>query len=726
MTNPISLNKKIKIKIKPLHIIAAFIVAALIVLLIYGMNRTINKSLYTERVELLGRLTESSADIINNNIEHGYTVASLFSEDASYHLSTGESIEEFLLEEGESEGYGDLMLFLVDESGKYYARDGVFGKLTDLTYYTEQSDDAIAYISYLPHMGSEKSYMIFRNRLPEPVRVSTERGETTIVFSGLLYDIDEIKDLLSQEFAGDNNTFIYDDTTGVMLYKDFGIRLLIDGYNIYDKLYKCELNYGADPAEIENACRRGEATAVSIQIAGTEYYFCSASVDPINWSVAFIVQEEYLDAVSGNAFRNIIIYIALIAIILGISVIVLAASVLRNRASSKSIKEITELNTKLDSATRAKSDFLSNMSHDIRTPINGIMGMTAIAKNVEGNPQKTTECLGKIEGASKHLLSLINDVLDMSRIEQGKTVIASEPLDLRALCDNCLSIIKGQTEGRELEIEYEENAPSPRVFGDDLHLRQILINILGNAVKFTPDGGKITLRLNEENVKDDKTQAIFEIEDTGIGMKPEFVHKIFDAFAQEDGGSRTKYKGTGLGMSITKQLTELMGGSIKVESELNKGSKFTVTIPFNINTAPEEAREQAVKADNLNGVRLLLAEDNELNMEIATELLTEAGASVTGAADGQIALETFKNAPIGSFDAILMDIMMPNMNGLEATKAIRALKRGDASIIPIIAMTANAFESDVKATREAGMNAHLSKPINIASVIETVSRFVNK
>ena len=707
-------------------LILAAVIAALVILLIIGMKRTVNTSIYSERKELLGRLVESSALVINDYISHGQTIADTISDNAALYMTQYADLKAYVEATCQLSDYDSYLFFFVDSSGKYYSSDGVYGKITDSTYYATGSEEKLSYISTLPHLDPETVYLIYRNRFEEPVKIMTGHGETELVYCGILYDIDELNDTVSQEFSGDNNTFIYDDTNGVMMYKCFGIRLLIDGYNIYPKFEQSEIPYGEDPAALEEACRDHETVVAALVIDGTEYYFCSAPIAPKDWSVAFIIQSKYLDDVSGNAFGRIVFYVAMICVILGAAVVYLVLATFKNRAMRKSNEEITKLNTDLENATRAKSDFLSNMSHDIRTPINGIIGMTTIAKGVPGNPEKTKECLGKIEGASAHLLSLINDVLDMTRIERGKTEIAAEPIDLRKVFENCCGIIKGQISGRELEFKTEITCEHPRVFGDELHLRQIFINILGNAAKFTKDGGAISFICRETENSDNDATFSFEIEDTGIGMRPEFLEKIFDPFSQDEGGARSEYKGTGLGMSITKQLTDLMGGTIAVESKLGEGSKFTVTIPFAINTM-EEAEKIIVSGDtDLTGVRLLLVEDNELNMEIACELLADAGAKITQAEDGLQALNLFKDNDPGTFDVILMDVMMPVMNGLEAAKAIRSLPREDANTIPILAMTANAFESDIKATREAGMNAHLSKPINIDEVIKTTAYYVRK
>jgi CheY-like chemotaxis protein len=314
------------------------------------------------------------------------------------------------------------------------------------------------------------------------------------------------------------------------------------------------------------------------------------------------------------------------------------------------------------------------------------------------------------------LLKLINDVLDMSRIESGKTTIDVQAFNLRACLDNCADIIEGQLTDRDIELVRDfDKITEPYVFGDELHLRQIFINVLGNAVKFTRDGGKIYFKAKPIEL-DGKTAFRFRIQDTGIGMKQEYIPHLFEPFSQEDGGARTTYKGTGLGMAIVKQFVDMMGGTIEVESVLNAGTRFEIKIPMEIDENAQkiaEAGDDEEREIDLTGMKILLVEDNELNLEIAQELLTEQGVVVTTARNGKFAVETFSATEQNEFDVILMDVMMPVMDGLEATRTIRAMDRPDARTIPIIAMTANAYDEDIRKTREAGMNAHLSKPIDV-------------
>ena len=395
--------------------------------------------------------------------------------------------------------------------------------------------------------------------------------------------------------------------------------------------------------------------------------------------------------------------------------------------AEKAREKIEEALAKAEAANNAKTIFLANMSHDIRTPINGIMGMLTLAKKEEMS-DNLSKYINKIDVASHHLLSLINDVLDMSRIESGKAEINVTSTDIRIIVDNCSSIIQGEAE--EKGVIFKKTFGSlthPAVFADVLHTRQILINILGNAVKFTPEGGQVIFSTYEKAFEENSGTAIYEftVEDTGIGMKPEFLDHIFEAFSQEGNSSRANYRGTGLGMAISNQLAGLMGGDIKVESELGKGSKFTLTLPLKVDTSEKSETESPVSSKDISDLRIMLVEDNELNMEIASTILKDNGATVTEVENGKIALETFVNNPPYSFDVILMDIMMPEMNGYEATKAIRASGKEDCDTIPIIAMTANAFAEDKIKAIQSGMNSHTSKPINFPELINEITKFTN-
>ena len=376
-------------------------------------------------------------------------------------------------------------------------------------------------------------------------------------------------------------------------------------------------------------------------------------------------------------------------------------------------------------ANQTKSEFLSHMSHDIRTPMNGILGMTERIRRHENEPAIIDDCLDKINVASGHLLSLLNDVLDMSELEQRRVKLEAKPFDLYEELDSIALIVAQQAREQGVTVEvHEPPLPHTKLCGSPLHLRRILLNLSSNAIKYNKPNGRVDLWVEELESGADFARYRFRVQDTGVGMSKEFLEKrLYEPFAQENANVRTDYQGTGLGMSIVAELVHAMGGTIQVESELGVGTTFTVELRFALDEAPQQAAPEAAAPADISGMRVLVVEDNALNREIVQCLLEEEGAEVTLAEDGQQAVDAFATAAPGRFDAILMDIMMPVLDGIGATQAIRALPRPDAQTIPIIAMTANAFEEDKKKTQAAGMNAHLAKPIDSAKLCAVLARY---
>ena len=383
-----------------------------------------------------------------------------------------------------------------------------------------------------------------------------------------------------------------------------------------------------------------------------------------------------------------------------------------------------------DAANKAKSAFLLSMSHDIRTPMNAIIGFTNIALH-QNTVSDIHDSLEKVQKSSNHLLSLLNDVLDFSRIESGKVTISPEPVDITQLTDNVQAIMNGLLYNRDLKFEVHRESPkNPYVLADVARIREVLVNLLGNAVKFTKDGGKITLDISSYPGADEKHIITrYVVRDNGIGMSEEFQKKLFAPFSQEDdSNARTQYKGTGLGMAITKKYVDMMGGSIAVESKKGVGSTFTVEIPLELTEQVIQSEQKQHLHRDLTGIHVLMAEDNDLNAELATIILEDAGMTVTRASDGKEVVNLFKNHPRGTYDLILMDIMMPNMDGHQAAKAIRALgiERSDAVTIPIIALSANAFIDDIQESLDSGMNDHISKPINMEELTDTIAKYIKR
>lgn len=427
------------------------------------------------------------------------------------------------------------------------------------------------------------------------------------------------------------------------------------------------------------------------------------------------------DVLAEYAGLAIVVSFVIIFVLL---LLVYSLSVSRKK-QMEALKEAQDANA----ANIAKTTFLNHMSHDIRTPMNAIVGFTEIA--MKRKPDKEVEnCLKKIRQSSEYLMTLMNDVLDISRIESGKLEYKPVPVDLRDMLNTVLSIARGYIENRDLNLYVSrEELKTPYVMADELRIREVLLNIISNAVKFTKDGGTISF-VAENCPGNDAHHVIvrYRISDTGIGMSEEFLDRIFDEFSQENDGARTSYKGTGLGMAIAKKYVDLMGGKIEVSSRQGIGSIFTVEIPLLIAEHVETEEKEKLRKDiDLHGLHVLLAEDNDLNAEIAVSLLEEQGMIVTRAADGKSVLAQFCHTDPGTFDLILMDIMMPEMNGYETTKAIRNLPdRPNGKKIPVIAMTANAFAEDVQAALDAGMDDHVAKPVDMEILTSVITKYIER
>lgn len=370
-----------------------------------------------------------------------------------------------------------------------------------------------------------------------------------------------------------------------------------------------------------------------------------------------------------------------------------------------------------DIASKAKSEFLSRMSHEIRTPMNAIIGMTNIALGFVEDNQNARDCLEKIDTSTKYLLSLINDILDMSRIESGKMTVSKETFQLEKMVRELEILIRPQTEAKELHLEIVKDFKDANLIGDELRLNQVMINLTGNALKFTPKGGTITVKIEQVVQEEDLAAIRFAVKDTGIGISKENLSRIFEAFEQEESTTAHKYGGTGLGLAISSNLVRLMGGSLAVDSIEGEGSEFYFTIQFELSkekiVESENVQEEKEESYDFTGRRVLLVEDNDLNSEIAETILGMVGCEVEAAKNGQEAVDKFLETPVNYYDVILMDIRMPLMDGFEATKLIRTSKKEDARVVPIIALSANAFDEDTKKSIDAGMNGHLAKPIDM-------------
>jgi signal transduction histidine kinase/BarA-like signal transduction histidine kinase len=665
-------------------------------------------------IETVQSKTESAGVIIDETIEPtSDSMMSIMEQTARYiDLETG-------------------VLLAMDDRGMVYSSDGYFGRWEN----TEDliRDDIKPVIRELT-LGHEKTaYMVFFRKLKTEKKI--DGTDSSLTHVAVAVPLDTMKEVFSfTMFGNDGYTYLVNNS-GRRLYKQTFSQSFIEEYNVISVLEKEQFVMGGDIEDLNYAVANRQQFCAEFRYSeyNENYFVSTVPLGNSEWTVVLFVPTSVLGAQTNKFMTSVITFFAVVAVTMTLVFAGMIYATIINRSDKKLMEQQENANVQLakaaeeaQAANKAKSEFLSHMSHDIRTPINGIVGMTNIAMKNTTDPLKVQECLRKISGAADHLLTLINDVLDMSRIESGKVTIAHEPLDIRVLLDACYSIIGGQLLSRKVDFMKEFGEfKHPYLLGDELHLRQIFINILGNAVKFTPDGGRISFKaveLENDNQESDKAIYRFIIKDSGIGMTEEFQTRIFEAFSQENGGSRTEYKGTGLGMAITKKFVDLMDGSITVESRLGEGSCFTVDIVFDIDRDVKQQTEEHTVVC-LEGMNVLLVEDNELNMEIAREILEDEGVNITCAENGKIAVDTFLSKPEGTFDAILMDIMMPVMNGYEATRAIRKSSHAEASTIPIIAMTANAYAEDVQTALAAGMSAHVAKPIDLNKLFSVLNEY---
>jgi signal transduction histidine kinase/CheY-like chemotaxis protein len=526
-----------------------------------------------------------------------------------------------------------------------------------------------------------------------------------------------IQNLLDGYDKEQNGTFVIMNGNQIIASNDSSLLQDVISEEDYELVYNIRHSGQAD-------------TMVTLSKAGeSQFYFGRYSHGRTFYICAFLSERQIYNNTLPVVATAIVLYIFSLAIVqfIRLKATKKQENIYKLELEKKNADLTQAVNT-AEAANRSKRAFLFNMSHDIRTPMNAIMGFTNLAEENIDNKEKVSDYLSKIMMSSKHLLSLINDILDMSRIESGKVTIETVPVCVNDQMQLVKNVVHSDIGDKGLTyVEKAVDLDDIYVYADALHVNRVLINIMSNAVKFTPEGGTITFTLRErKGGREGYALYDFIVEDTGIGMSEEFIGHIYEQFAREKTSTVSHTQGTGLGMSITKSLVDLMGGQISVQSQLGKGSVFTVTLEFKLTTKDmlhgNVAGQEANTAVDLSGRRVLLVEDNELNMEIAVTLLEAMGLKVESAYDGSEALEKVKAEPAGYYDLVLMDIQMPMMNGYEATRAIRALDDAIKANMPIIAMTANAFEEDKANAFAAGMNGHIAKPLDVKLLAQVIAQ----
>ena len=530
------------------------------------------------------------------------------------------------------------------------------------------------------------------------------------------------------EYAKNNNLTIQNVLAGYKREND-GTIVITNGNDIIasndEKLIDTKVQEDSIINEIRQSVKVGQFAIIR---NGIKQYFTSLDKGRNYYIYVYAEDRNLVKTLTSNIGIAVILYGIFVAILMMIK----ARSNqqyerIQKQREEEYKKELEKSAKEAKKANIAKTEFLQRMSHDIRTPINGICGMIDVADHYAEDMEKQTECRAKIKEASHLLLELINEVLDMSKLESDEVVLEEIPFNLNSISEEILGVIEHMAAEQNIRIIWEEKEVTHwNLIGSPVHVKRILMNILSNAVKYNKENGYVYISCREIPSKQTAMTTLeFVCRDTGIGMTEAFQKRIFEPFAQEHAGSRTKFAGTGLGMPITKKLVEKMGGTISFESKEGTGTTFVIRIPFQIDADMKVRTEAEEKTEtSIQGLHVLLAEDNELNMEIAEFVLQNEGTVVTKAWNGQEAVEIFRKSRPGEFDVILMDIMMPVMNGYEAAKMIRSLDREDAKVIPIIAMTANAFTEDKMRAKEAGMDEHIAKPVDGKLLVKVINELV--
>ena len=636
-----------------------------------------------------------------------------------------------------------IRLMAVDSQGRYYTEDGYIGLFRDLDYF-EDNPEQISFA--FDSLTDNQSEMVFLKRLPEPIELQNGEEKTTISYLGISQNMEQLNPYFSCDaYNGNNSVYVLDDN-GFKLFNSNQVEL-IKGHNVFSVLqnmkYLHNSSFDKTKAELEEkGCSYSNAV-----LDGTEYFYALKRLENAEWTLIFLVPAEYVATNTLKLVNFVTIFIVIFTVIVAVCVM-LGISFVMSRNQQEAIRVERENNVRLETvntelrqakraaeeafqvaqeANRSKSNFLANMSHDIRTPMNAIIGITSLIRYDAGDKGKVIEYADKIDTSSQQLLGIINDVLDMSKIEAGKTVFKYSDFSIVDFIQELDTVFHSQIYEKQQNFTItKENIRHEWVTGDRVHLMQIFSNLLSNAIKYTQEGGEIQLLAEECEAKSSAyAKYRFLVSDNGMGMSADFQNTIFDAFTRAENSMTNKIQGTGLGMAITRNLVEAMGGTIDVESELGQGSCFEVLIDLKIaedRTVALAAQEETDEQDGniLQGMRFLCAEDNEINAEILTELLKIEGAECTICENGKELLKAFEQSAPGDYDMILMDVQMPVMNGYEATKAIRRSSHELAKKIPIVAMTANAFSEDIQHSLAAGMNAHVSKPVEMRVLEKTI------
>ena len=726
------------------------------ILTLFVMSQTyIQNLVYHERLSQMEEVTHQMFRNLEDVIENHWDIVDVQCNYLYYTpLKTDAEFYRYLRKLSELSNYQEsqIEVVAVDSSGRYYTKYGSMGLLREMTY-LESAPERVSYVSNSLTMND--SQMVFLEQLSTPITLQSGEKEITLRYFGISQSMTQLNDYFRCDAYENNNSVYVLDNDGFKLFNANDTELL-KGHNVYTVLSRMSYLHGSSFAEAKERLARTGSCYSNAVLNETEYFYALKQMENAQWTLAFLVPAECVAVNTQKLVGIVMAIIASFATVFSITAVFVGWLLLREkqRQELQAEKEanlrleqyniqLTQANDEMrraqdiaaealhaaERASQAKTDFLSNMSHDIRTPMNAIVGLTTLMENELDQPERLAEHLHKLESSGQLLLGIINDILDMSRIESGKTTLNVEPMHLPQQLDQLSTMIRAQTNEKAQTFTVSTHLRHENLLADPTRLNQVLMNILSNAVKYTPCGGHIRFEVEELPRNEHYAKYQFTVQDDGIGMSEAYQKTLFDPFTREERSGTNKVQGTGLGMAITKSIVDLMGGSISVESATGKGTRFEVVLEFPIDAEADHAQklqalpEEEETVSPLSGMKFLCAEDNAINAEILEMLLEVNGASCTICSNGQEIVDAFANVKPGEYDMVLMDVQMPVMDGLEATRRIRNGENPLGRIIPILAMTANAFLEDMQKSKEAGMDAHLSKPVDIAALEQTVKRF---
>ena len=731
-------------------------VTVAVILTLFIMSQTyIQNLVYHERLNQMEEVTHQMFRSLEDVIDTHWSEVNVQCNYLYYTpLKTDTEFYRYLKKLSELSNYHErqIELIAVDSAGHYYTENGRMGLLRGMKY-LESAPQRVSYVSN--SLTVDDSRMVFLEKLSTPITLQSGEKEITLCYFGISQSMTQLNDYFRCDAYENNNSVYVLDDNGFKLFNANDTELL-KGHNVYTVLSRMSYLHGSSFAVAKERLDRTGSCYSNAVLDGTEYFYALKQMENAQWTLAFLVPAKYVAVNTQKLVTIVMIIIIVIAMVFSVITVFVGWFLLRQKQQQELQAEkeanlrleqynihLTQVNDELrqaqdiaaealqsaERASKAKTDFLANMSHDIRTPMNAIIGITTLMKNELHQPEKLAEHLDKLENSGQLLLGIINDILDMSRIESGKTTLNVEKMNLPQQISQLDSIIRQQAGQRRQTFTVNTHLQHENVLGDPNRLNRVLMNILSNAVKYTPTGGHIRFEVDELPRNEHYARYRFVVQDDGIGMSEAYQKTLFDPFTREERSGTNKVQGTGLGMAITKNIVDLMGGSINVESTTGKGTRFEVVLEFPVDaeadTVPEAQvlPEEEEETSPLSGMKFLCAEDNAINAEILEMLLEANGASCTICSNGQEIVDAFASVKPGEYDMILMDVQMPVMDGLEATRRIRSGENPLGRIIPILAMTANAFLEDMQKSREAGMDEHLSKPVDIAALEQTVKRF---